>query len=205
MDSDAINTITFYGRRYDRLDAAIEDIVNRNDSYNPDIVLLPPAVDYVTDEEDIDEGVIQTNELPTDVPGEIEVQFYEDEVSEDDLPLSRLQDILLSNTSSSRTTSNPKWTNDVLDISMKASTEWKLREETKKSGKKDKGYFCKKYDEENKLLFVQWKDNNIVSMGTKYDAVEPLAKVKRWSKEKKEKIDVSQPVRELATGNLQLQ
>lgn len=59
--------------------------------------------------------------------------------------------------------------------------------------KKERGYFDYVYDEKNLLLFVRWKDNSIVTIGTNYDNTTPLSKVKRWSKEKKEKINVPQP------------
>lgn len=58
---------------------------------------------------------------------------------------------------------------------------------------KSRSHFDYQYDKANSLLFVRWKDNNIVTMATNNDSIEPLGKVKRWSKEKKAKIDVSQP------------
>lgn len=59
--------------------------------------------------------------------------------------------------------------------------------------KKERGYFQYVFDEFNFLLFVKWKDNNVVTMATNYDGIEPLSKVKRSSSVKKEKIDVPQP------------
>lgn len=63
----------------------------------------------------------------------------------------------------------------------------------KQMKKENRGHYSFKYDKENSLLLVRWKDNSIVTMMTNYDSVQPLAKVKRWSKERKEKIDVPQP------------
>lgn len=59
--------------------------------------------------------------------------------------------------------------------------------------KGERGHFRYMYDKTNFLLFVKWKDNNVVTMATNYDSIEPLSNVKRWSSAKKEKVDVSQP------------
>ncbi|KAJ8934301.1 hypothetical protein NQ318_000867 [Aromia moschata] len=56
-----------------------------------------------------------------------------------------------------------------------------------------RGVFQQVYDEKNNLLFVRWKDNNIVTMVTNHDTIEPLGKVKRWSSAEKQKVDVPQP------------
>nr|CAH7713440.1 unnamed protein product [Callosobruchus chinensis] len=58
--------------------------------------------------------------------------------------------------------------------------------------KMERGYFEYKYSDSN-VLFVRWKDNSVVTLGTNYDAVEPVSKVKRWSTAQKQKVDVSQP------------
>lgn len=63
----------------------------------------------------------------------------------------------------------------------------------KEMQKKDRGVFHHMYDKANKLLFVRWKDNSVVTMVTNHDTVEPLGKVKRWSTTEKRKIDVPQP------------
>lgn len=59
--------------------------------------------------------------------------------------------------------------------------------------KKPRGYFEHQYDKTNSLLFVRWKDNNVVTMATNYDSVEPLIPVKRWDSSEKAKVDVPQP------------
>ncbi|KAJ8928709.1 hypothetical protein NQ314_018719 [Rhamnusium bicolor] len=59
--------------------------------------------------------------------------------------------------------------------------------------KDERGVFNYICDETSSVLFVRWKDNNVVTMATNYDTIEPLSKVKRWSSAKKEKIDVPQP------------
>nr|CAH7752416.1 unnamed protein product [Callosobruchus chinensis] len=59
--------------------------------------------------------------------------------------------------------------------------------------KEERGHFRYMFDKTNSLLFVKWKDSNVVTMGTNYDTIEPQSKVKRWSSVKKEKVDVPQP------------
>jgi hypothetical protein len=44
------------------------------------------------------------------------------------------------------------------------------------------------------LLFVRWNDNNIVTMATNYDSVDPVGKVKRWFTVEKAKVDIPQPL-----------
>lgn len=60
--------------------------------------------------------------------------------------------------------------------------------------RKDRGYFMHKYDKQNLLLLVSWKVNNAVTMITNYDSIYPLSRVKRWSKQEKNKIYVPQPL-----------
>nr|CAI5848277.1 unnamed protein product [Callosobruchus analis] len=59
--------------------------------------------------------------------------------------------------------------------------------------KKDPGYFEYCFNRTSLLLFVKWKDNNVVTMASNYDAIEPLSKVKRWCGAAKGKIHVPQP------------
>lgn len=63
----------------------------------------------------------------------------------------------------------------------------------KEMQRQERGVFERVFDKEGKLLLVRWKDNNIVTMATNYDTVEPLGKVKRWSSAQNKKIDVPQP------------
>ncbi|KAF5296703.1 hypothetical protein FQA39_LY12403 [Lamprigera yunnana] len=69
-----------------------------------------------------------------------------------------------------------------------------LRTATDRNGGRNKRRSVKKYDVESLQLLVRWKDNNIVTIATNYDSFEPLGKVKQWSKERKEKVDVPQPM-----------
>lgn len=54
------------------------------------------------------------------------------------------------------------------------------------------------YDEQlevnNDILAVRWNDNRPVTVATNYDTIAPMASVQRWSKEKKEKVSVQQPL-----------
>lgn len=65
--------------------------------------------------------------------------------------------------------------------------------DAKTFNKKDRGYFEHMYDNDSRLLFVRWKDNNTVTMATNYDSLEPIGRVKRWSAIAKARIDVPQP------------
>nr|XP_023013431.1 piggyBac transposable element-derived protein 2-like [Leptinotarsa decemlineata] len=59
--------------------------------------------------------------------------------------------------------------------------------------KRDRGEFEYVYDSDSLLLFVRWKDNNVVTMATNHDSVEPLGQVRRWSTAAKSKVQVPQP------------
>ncbi|KAJ2948736.1 hypothetical protein O0L34_g7996 [Tuta absoluta] len=50
-----------------------------------------------------------------------------------------------------------------------------------------------RFDKKNEITIVRWKDNNVVTMGSNFDNVEPLGKVKRWCSVKKQKFDVNIP------------
>lgn len=63
----------------------------------------------------------------------------------------------------------------------------------KEMKKKDRAYFDYRFDTINKILFVRWLDNSVCTMGTNYDGVLPLGKVKRWNTLEKKKTDVDIP------------
>lgn len=50
-----------------------------------------------------------------------------------------------------------------------------------------------RFDTKNEITIVRWKDNNIVTMGSNFDDIEPLGKVKRWCNERKQKVDFNIP------------
>jgi DNA excision repair protein ERCC-6 len=58
---------------------------------------------------------------------------------------------------------------------------------------KERGYFDYKFDKEHQILAVKWYDNKCFSIATNFDSVFPLKQVKRWCRNKKEKINVGQP------------
>lgn len=98
MDFRTIPAKKFYGKSFQNLESALDEVYNNSDIVNADIVMIPPSVDYVTDEEDLDEENIRSVELPIDVPGEVEifgnaraVTFEEDFDSDDEIPLSELK------------------------------------------------------------------------------------------------------------------
>ncbi|CAH2102053.1 unnamed protein product [Euphydryas editha] len=50
-----------------------------------------------------------------------------------------------------------------------------------------------RFDKQNEILPVRWKDDSVCTMTTNYDTIEPLGVVKRWSPVQCEKINVSIP------------
>ncbi|CAG4955700.1 unnamed protein product [Parnassius apollo] len=59
--------------------------------------------------------------------------------------------------------------------------------------KKPRADYDYRFDTKNEITIVRWKDNNVVTMGSNFDAVEPLEKVKRWCSIQKQKVDVYIP------------
>ncbi|CAK1601731.1 unnamed protein product [Parnassius mnemosyne] len=60
----------------------------------------------------------------------------------------------------------------------------------KKSARAEFDY---KFDINNELLLVRWKDNIVCTIGTNFDTIEPIGKVKRWCSQNRQKGDVSIP------------
>lgn len=63
----------------------------------------------------------------------------------------------------------------------------------KEMKKKNRADFDYRFDQVNQILFVRWLDNSVCTMGSNYDSVLPLGKVKRWSAVEKKKVDVGIP------------
>lgn len=59
--------------------------------------------------------------------------------------------------------------------------------------KKNRAEFDYRFDAVNQILFVRWLDNSVCTMGTNFDTVLPLGKVKRWSATERQKVDVNIP------------
>ncbi|KAL0811685.1 hypothetical protein ABMA28_009132 [Loxostege sticticalis] len=59
--------------------------------------------------------------------------------------------------------------------------------------KKNSADFDYRFDKVDQILFVRWLDNSVCTMGSNYDNVLPLGKVKRWSDVEKKKVDVGIP------------
>lgn len=59
--------------------------------------------------------------------------------------------------------------------------------------KKNRAEFDYRFDQVNQILFVRWLDNSVCTMGSNYDSIFPLGKVKRWSTVEKKKVDVGIP------------
>ncbi|XP_071056085.1 piggyBac transposable element-derived protein 2-like [Onthophagus taurus] len=65
--------------------------------------------------------------------------------------------------------------------------------DSKTMKKMNKGSSDYRFDQQNQVLCVKWKDNNVCSMLTNYDTVAPFHYVKRWSKATKSKEYILQP------------
>lgn len=59
--------------------------------------------------------------------------------------------------------------------------------------KRPRAEYDYRFDMENEISIVRWKDNNVVTIGTNYDTIEPLGKVKRWCKLLKQKVEFEVP------------
>lgn len=140
-DAVPVATPIFYGKRYRRLAAAVDEIDSWNQHIPADIVIIPPEVDTQTDDEDIDDDLIEDNEvgLPRDVPGEVEIHYLDanDDSSSDeemDVPLSILsQNIVKESTFANQKQdsgrfrkklkkSEPTWTENIIDLALPSTT-----------------------------------------------------------------------------------
>lgn len=59
--------------------------------------------------------------------------------------------------------------------------------------KSDRAHFDYRFDTNNEVLLVRWKDNSVCTIGTNFDTVEPVGKVKRWCSQSRQKVDVNIP------------
>ncbi|CAG5029382.1 unnamed protein product [Parnassius apollo] len=64
----------------------------------------------------------------------------------------------------------------------------------KEMKKKDRGFSDYCFDKNNDVLYVKWHENNVVSLLTNFDSVEPLVKTNRYSKKEKAEVAVNQPM-----------
>lgn len=62
----------------------------------------------------------------------------------------------------------------------------------KKNLKKHETDFA--YVERNDVMVIRWMDNSEVTIATNYDAIDPMVTVQRYSKEKKKKVGIQQPL-----------
>lgn len=155
MEPKPISTSKFYGRRYQNLQAAIDDI-GENET-DIDIVIIPPDADCQTDEDDIDEDDIQGDILPPDVPGTVEI-FSQDDVDsdpEDDIPLALLNVANITdeppNKKQSVEQKEPEWTQELIDITMKEGNGYLVSQDIVKqelAGLNPVEVFEKLFDEE---------------------------------------------------------
>lgn len=64
---------------------------------------------------------------------------------------------------------------------------------TKVMKKESRAAFDYRYDKNNEVLLVRWKDNSVCTIATNFDTIEPMGTVKRWCPIKREKADVNIP------------
>jgi len=65
--------------------------------------------------------------------------------------------------------------------------------EDKAMKKQTRGDMDYRFDDEEKILFVKWNDNSLVTVWTNYQSVEPIATAKRWSTSLKQEMSIPQP------------
>ena len=59
--------------------------------------------------------------------------------------------------------------------------------------KEKKGCYKGYTDEESGVIVAMWNDNGPVTIGSNFEAIEPLGTARRWSKEDNDYIGVSKP------------
>ena len=57
----------------------------------------------------------------------------------------------------------------------------------------ERGFYDYKFDKENDILVVKWKDNKPVRVASNYSTVTPLSSARRYSQAKKKEISVTMP------------
>lgn len=63
----------------------------------------------------------------------------------------------------------------------------------KQMKKTSRGTYDCAFDPKNEITFIRWNDNNIVTIGTNHGFLQPLHKVKRFSRSEMKKIAIDQP------------
>ncbi|KAJ8914400.1 hypothetical protein NQ315_017494 [Exocentrus adspersus] len=121
----SVPPIRFYGSRHKHLGTPLEEISCQSSRQATEIVIIPPDVDDQTDEENIDDGMCEEENLvlPNDVAGEIELHYEssgEDTDDESSIPLSILRERLVKapRNCQSNNFSEPVWTNNDINIEM---------------------------------------------------------------------------------------
>ena len=62
----------------------------------------------------------------------------------------------------------------------------------KEMDKMERGAYDYRFNSENEIFAVRWKDNKSFALVSNFDRIEPLATTKRWSKELKKKVSIPQ-------------
>lgn len=129
MDFKAFSTAAFYGRRFENLPNALNAIEEDKSNAIFDIAIIPPDADFNIDQEDIDTESLDSNHIPNDVPGNVEVLIRDDDFkSEDEVPLS---EISASIRRESQT--HPLWSESCVDMTMYHSNVFELKTKNMKA------------------------------------------------------------------------
>ncbi|KAK4883924.1 hypothetical protein RN001_000195 [Aquatica leii] len=120
MEYPTINTKSFYGRRFLHSEEAVENLENNDRS--ADIVIIPPEVDVLTDEENYSDEEFPISLIPNDVPGQIELHFLSSDEDDEYIPPSQKFHRRPQKTTRQRqkrkVASVPDWSNDNISIQM---------------------------------------------------------------------------------------
>ena len=62
----------------------------------------------------------------------------------------------------------------------------------KEMDKMKRGTYDCRFDTENEIIVVRWKNKKSVALASNFYRIEPLATTKQWSKEQKENVSIPQ-------------
>ncbi|KAK4878867.1 hypothetical protein RN001_011373 [Aquatica leii] len=121
MEYPTIKTKSFYGWRFLHLEEAVENLENNDRS--ADIVIIPPEVDGLTDEENYSDEEFPISLIPNDVPGQIKLHFLSSDEDDEYIPPSqkfhRQPQKSIRQRQKRKVASPPDWSNDNEDATTK--------------------------------------------------------------------------------------
>lgn len=66
-------------------------------------------------------------------------------------------------------------------------------QDKKAVGKKSRGWYEFKFEEEKEICITRWNDNKAVIVGSNFLGIEPISSVSRFSRSERKKVQVGQP------------